>query len=120
MKLDLIKEQIVSITQHNKLKSKWHYGWVEPGKDTILYGAITVNQWNGKYGSMFKGSYETKEEWEADGYIEYEPKGGLYYKPHLVIATADGVNHTRSFDTVEAMESWRADHLYGMNLIEIK
>jgi hypothetical protein len=80
MKLDLIKEQIVSITQHNKLKSKWHYKWVEPGKDTIFYGAITVNRWN----------------------------------------TADGVNHTRSFDSVEAMESWRADHLYGMNLIKIK
>ena len=119
MKLDIIKEQIVSIAQYNKLKSS-RFEWIEAGKDTILFGAITVNQWNSRYSSSFFGSYETKENWEADGFVEFEPKSGLYYKPHLIITTADGVNHKRIFQTVNDMESWRADHLYGMNLIEIE
>jgi len=113
----LVKPQIVSVEEHFRKKSNMHI-WREAGIERFLY-IFVIARWNSGYTSKFFSDYSTKEEWEADNYIEYEPKGGLYFKPHLVMVTSDGTRHVKFFDSVEELEKWRDYKLYGISLIEI-
>lgn len=119
MSLKINKDQIVSVTQYNQLKSGYYDTWIEGGKNTLLFGLIKVDEWDAGYKSSFLRSYFTKEEWEKDGYHEPVPKGGLYYDPHLIIIMSGGTNVNKSFETIEAMELWVTENLQGVNLITI-
>jgi hypothetical protein len=120
MSLKINKDQIVSVTQYNQLKSRYYDTWIEGGKNTLLFGLIKVDEWDAGYKSSFLRSYFTKEEWEKDGYYEKEPKGGLYYKPHLIISMSNKNDINKSFETIEEMEIWVDVNLRGVNLITIR
>ncbi len=119
MSLKINKDQIASVTQHNELKSRYYSEWTEAGKDTWIFGLLTINEWKGGYYSSFLNTYRNKEEWEEDNYYEKEPKGGLYYYPHLVIRLSNGENITKFFKSINSMEWWIADNLKDVNLIII-
>lgn len=119
MSLKINKDQIASVTQYNKLKSHYYDEWTEAGKDTLFFGLLTINKWDGGYYSCFLGTYRNKEQWEKDGYYEPVSKGGLYYNPHLIIKMSNGESITKSFETVTSMEWWVADNLKDVNLIKI-
>ena len=119
MGLKINKDQIVSVTQHNELKCNYYDTWIEAGKETWFFGLLTIREWDAGYRASFLQTYFTKEQWEKDGLYEKEPKGGLYYKPHLIITMSNGKDTSKSFKTIEAMESWVADNLNGVNLIVI-
>jgi hypothetical protein len=106
MKLDINKEQIASIRQYNKRLCQY-YNWVEAGKNTIFFGLITMDTWKSGYKGSFLPSYFTKDEWESDGMIEFEPKMGLYYKPHLEIKMSNGEIITKNFKTVDELIEFR-------------
>jgi hypothetical protein len=116
MKKSLVKSQIVSVEQHNKTKSTFHY-WREAGVKKFL-GIFIVERWNSGYVS-WGGSFGDKEEWESENYVEYAPGAGLYYKPHLILVTSDGQQHRKFFNSVEELEKWRDYKLYGISLIKI-
>ena len=119
MSLKINKDQIASVTQHNELKSSYYDEWTEAGKETWFFGLLTVNSWEGGYHSSFLNTYENKEQWEKDNYYEKEPKGGLYYDPHLTIKMSNGESITKYFKTISSMEWWVVDNLKGVNLIKI-
>ena len=118
MSLKINKDQIASVTQHNKLKC-FYYEWIEAGKDTFLFGLIKIDEWDSGYRGSFLKTYFTKEQWEKDGLYEPVPKGGLYYNPHLIIKMSNGEEISKSFKSINDMESWVADNLQGVNLIKI-
>jgi hypothetical protein len=113
----LVKSQIVSVEEHFRTKNN-RYTWREAGISRFLY-IFVIDRWNSGYASEFFRDYESKEEWEADNYIEYEPKGGLYLKPHLVMVTSDGTRHVKFFDTPAEVVKWRIDKLFNVNLIQM-
>jgi hypothetical protein len=86
---------------------------------TIFFGLIKIEEWDSRYESSFLRSYFTKKQWEADGYYEKEPGGGLYYDPHLIIKMSGGESISKSFKSVNSMECWIAENLQGVNLIKI-
>lgn len=119
MGLKINKDQIVKVTQHNDLKCRYYDTWTEAGKDTFFFGLLKVNEWDAGYRASFLQTYFTKEQWENDGFYEKESKGGLYYRPHLVIKMSAGTNVNKSFKTIEEMESWIDENLHDVNLIKI-
>ena len=120
MSLKINKDQIVSVTQHNELKSRYYDEWTEAGKNTLLFGLIKVDEWDAGSRASFLQTYFTKEQWEKDGYYEKEPKGGLYYRPHLIISMSNKNDINKSFKTIEEMEIWVDINLKGVNLIVIR
>jgi hypothetical protein len=120
MSLKINKDQIASVTQHNKLRCNYYDEWTEAGKDTFLFGLLTLNEWDSGYYASFLPAYKTKEEWEKDGLYEPVPKEGLYYDPHLIITMSSGEKINKSFKTINSMEWWVADNLQGVNLIKIE
>jgi hypothetical protein len=119
MSIKINKDQIVKVTQHNDLKCHYYDQWTEAGKDTFFFGLLKVNEWDAGYRASFRQTYFTREQWEKDGFYEKEPKGGLYYSPHLIIKMSSGTNVNKSFKTIEAMELWVTENLQGVNLITI-
>ncbi len=119
MKLQINKDQISSITQHNEKICRYYDEWTEAGRDTWFFGLVTINKWEAGYYSSFLPTYRTKEEWEKEGLYEKEPKGGLYYYPHLIITMSSGEDVNKSFKSITEMEWWKVHNLKGVNLIEI-
>ena len=59
MSLKINKDQIVSVTQYNQLKSRYYDTWIEGGKNTLLFGLIKVDEWDAGYKSSYSGSGTT-------------------------------------------------------------
>lgn len=119
MGLKINKAQIASVKVNYPEKINTYSQWTEPGRDSLLFGLITIREWEGGYYSEFFRDYLNKEDWEKDGYFEPEPKGGLYNKPNVVLTMSSGRKIKKVFESSYDMGFWISDYLKGIELIEI-
>ena len=120
MNLKINKEQIATVQVKEPEKSKQYAEWTEAGKETLLFGLITINEWPGGYYNEYFKNYHNKEEWEKDGYFEPEPKGGLYHKPQVILEMSSGRKVKKTFESSMDMGFWVHDNLKDLDLINIK
>lgn len=105
-------DKVFKINVYKKLLET-DYTWVEKGENKIFGWPfnLILSKWEGHYASFHKDLF-TPNDFENRNLVEYEPKQGLYYKPHIdVFADSTTRKTTYYFDSIEELEIWIEENL---------
>lgn len=105
-KKEINKDHIVSVEQKGfeKVDVKW--------ESSALLGLIKEGY------HYYNNILTTEEDFKNNNLVEFEPRGGLYKKPKLIINLTNGYE-VKEFDSEANMISWRKKNFKGINLIKI-
>lgn len=115
-------DKVFKINVYYRLKPNLIYTWVEKGEITLFGWPVkfVLSSWEEHYSSSDDRLY-TPEDFKEANLVEYEPKQGLYYKPHIDVYTDSTRRKTTYFfETEEELTIWIEQNLKKWtNLIHI-